>query len=96
MWTTSWKFAAVLSALVISFAAARAEAVALTWGNNSGDFNWNTTSANWGNSTTLYNNSTPDSVIFGPAALPNFAGINVAAGLTPASVTFNNPTFETS
>lgn len=93
MLTSCGKHAAVLSVLGLALAAAhRAEAAALVWGYNSGTATWDTTLANWGDNVTLYNNTTPDSVSFGPnntPALPNFLNITVAAGLTPASVTFN-------
>ena len=60
----------------------------LTWNNGTGNGQWDTTSINWGQTGTTWNNATPDSAVFGATGI---GVINIAAGITANSVTFNNP-----
>ena len=79
------KKAGYVSALALALVLNAAHAASLTWNNGAANMSWNTTSANWGG-TTLWNNATPDSAIFGGTGVGT---VSLTTAITAGSVTFN-------
>ena len=58
----------------------------LTWNNGSGNFQWDTTSQNWGGTTT-WNNAVSDAAIFGATGIGT---VNLTTAITASSITFDS------
>jgi autotransporter-associated beta strand protein len=81
-----WSSALSLLAAGIALWAGSAQAASLTWNNGAGNMAWDTASANWGG-TNLWNNTTPDSAVFGATGIGT---VPLTEAITVGALTFNN------
>ena len=79
------RFAVAALTLILCFAAQSALGLTLTWNNNAGDFQWNTTSLNWSNgANTTW--ATGNDAVFGSTGVGT---VTLAAPIAANSLTFN-------